>query len=106
MYEFDAKDSPVKIIDFGVAKHFDPKAPITEALGTPDYLAPEVINQKYNEKCDIWACGVLLYIMLNGTPPFHGRDNNETIQLIREGSLSDFQLVFPHLSIFLALISI
>ena len=67
-------DSVIKVIDFGTAKNFINNNPMTYKIGSPYYIAPEVINKNYNEKCDIWSCGIILYIMLCGYPPFRGKD--------------------------------
>ena len=45
-------------------------------MGTPYYIAPEVIFKKYDEKCDLWAVGVILYMMITGYPPFRGENQN------------------------------
>ena len=45
---------------------------LNEKLGTPYYIAPEVLAKAYGAKCDIWSCGVITYIVLSGIPPFNG----------------------------------
>ena len=60
--EFDQ----IKIIDFGTSLVCDPKKNLVETIGTPYYIAPEVIKKCYNYKCDIWSAGVITYILLSG----------------------------------------
>ena len=72
-----ADDSCLKLIDFGLSKVMDGDNTLKGTVGTTFYMAPEVITGNYNEKCDIWACGVILYIMLCGKPPFYSQDEEE-----------------------------
>lgn len=60
----------MKLIDFGISTLNEPV--MTKVIGTPYYMAPEVIKGDYTNKCDVWACGVILYLMLCGVPPFSG----------------------------------
>lgn len=53
--------------------------------GTPYYIAPEVFLESYDHKCDTWSCGVILYIMLSGVPPFNGKDKNSIIKSVKKG---------------------
>jgi|Transcript_35560 calcium-dependent protein kinase len=62
----------IKIIDFGTGAFFNRKVNLSRKVGSVGYLAPEVIKGQYNEKCDLWSCGVILYILLVGVMPFPG----------------------------------
>ena len=62
----------IKIIDFGISCKFVSTESLTVSIGTPYYVAPEVLLQQYNEKCDVWSSGIILYILLCGYPPFNG----------------------------------
>jgi serine/threonine protein kinase len=70
----DDDNLDIKITDFGFACFFQPGKGLTDVLGSPLYMAPEIINeQPYNNKVDIWSAGVIAYILLSGRPPFRGR---------------------------------
>ena len=61
---------------------------MTQTFGTAYYIAPEVLNSDYNEKCDIWSVGVILYILLSGKPPFDGNDDREIVKNVKTGVYS------------------
>lgn len=67
---------------------YDPSKPLDEKLGTPYYIAPEVLNKSYNSKCDIWSVGVITYILLSGSPPFNGDNDKEIMKKVRAGKFS------------------
>ncbi len=75
----------IKIIDFGTAKIREKDKRENKVLGSCFYIAPEVLNKYYNEKCDIWSCGVILYILLCGNVPFNGKNEREISQKIKSG---------------------
>lgn len=54
----------------------------------PYYIAPEVIARDYDEKCDIWSCGVILFILLCGYPPFNGNDDKDIMKAVQKGKFS------------------
>lgn len=80
------RDSQIKIIDLGLATHhFAYEPPLDEFVGTPYYVAPEVIKRSYNKSCDIWSVGVVAYILLSGCPPFDGANDTEIYNSILSG---------------------
>ena len=76
---------PIKIIDFGTAKIFSKEKKETLLIGSAYYIAPEVLDRNYTEKCDLWSCGVIMYILLTGRPPFGGNTDMEIMQKIKSG---------------------
>lgn len=84
---YDSKDAQanLKVIDFGTAKAFTPETKMNETYGTAYYIAPEILNSSYTEKCDVWSCGVIMYILLSGIPPFNGRDDRDILRKVKVG---------------------
>jgi calcium-dependent protein kinase len=98
MYESPLEGSALKLIDFGAARILLPAYKTAERVGTPYYMAPEVIQGKYDSKCDVWSCGVVLYILLSGRPPFRGRSEYEIFAHIQTGSPSFAESTWKHVS--------
>eukprot|EP00934_Nitzschia_sp_Nitz4_P005363 Nitzschia sp. Nitz4//scaffold11_size288233//284721//287471//NITZ4_000830-RA/size288233-snap-gene-0.68-mRNA-1//-1//CDS//3329534242//5353//frame0 len=82
LFSSSSNDSELKLIDFGLSKHFTQELE-QESVGTPYTVAPEVITSKYNEKVDIWAIGVITYLLLSGETPFGGADGEELEEVRR-----------------------
>jgi calcium-dependent protein kinase len=76
------------MIDFGLSKHFRYGEIQHEAVGTPYTVAPEVIHGSYDERCDIWAIGVITYLLLSGEPPFGGCGGPEPLMQVRASILA------------------
>eukprot|EP01057_Protomagalhaensia_wolfi_P005603 Protomagalhaensia_wolfi_Nauph_80__5602@NODE_635_length_2175_cov_19_288390_g474_i0_p1_GENE_NODE_635_length_2175_cov_19_288390_g474_i0NODE_635_length_2175_cov_19_288390_g474_i0_p1_ORF_typecomplete_len434_score69_11Pkinase/PF00069_25/2_6e65Pkinase_Tyr/PF07714_17/5_4e36EFhand_7/PF13499_6/5_5e12EFhand_7/PF13499_6/1e16EFhand_8/PF13833_6/4_2e06EFhand_8/PF13833_6/1_1e05EFhand_8/PF13833_6/8_7e09EFhand_1/PF00036_32/2_9e03EFhand_1/PF00036_32/6_2e05EFhand_1/PF00036_32/9_4e09EFhand_1/PF00036_32/0_037EFhand_1 len=78
--------SPLKVIDWGFAAQCAKNHRFSSVVGTPYYVAPEVLYGNYNKLCDLWSAGVILYILLSGYPPFHGKDNREILEKVKTGN--------------------
>ena len=74
----------IKLIDFGCSRIFANNKKFYDLIGTAYYVAPEVLQNNYNEKCDIWSCGVITYILLCGKPPFDGKTETDILNSIIE----------------------
>ena len=78
----------IKIIDFGTAKIFEKNKSEKAVVGSSYYIAPEVLQKHYNEKCDTWSAGVILYMLIVGRAPFDGKDDDEIIENISKGEFN------------------
>ena len=81
------------LIDFGLSKHFEKGQHLNDVVGTPYTVAPEIMRGDYDEKADIWALGVIAYLLLSGETPFGGLDGEEPSEVadrIVQGKL-DFE---------------
>ena len=109
-------DSPIKIIDFGFSvllgkndmnkkedkddndlKTYGFKR-MKSKVGTLYYISPEIIKGNYDEKCDIWACGVILYILLCGYPPFNAPSDKEVYNIISQVKYDFNQPIWKNVS--------
>ena len=79
----------IKIIDFGTAKIFEKNKNEKTVIGSSYYIAPEVLQKNYNEKCDTWSAGVILYMLIVGRAPFDGKNDDEIIDNIKKGKFND-----------------
>ena len=76
----------VLVTDFGLAKIIDDDTALKTACGTPNYVAPEILQQKgYGRQVDVWSLGVILYILLCGYPPFYDESDAKLFELIMKG---------------------
>lgn len=72
----------LKLADFGCATMLDPHRQLTGVMGSTFFLAPEVIRGSYNEKCDLWSCGILMFLLLTGNYPYGGQSEKEAMQAL------------------------
>lgn len=95
---FDSREN-LKLADFGSAEWLGDDGSVGGVVGTPYYVAPEVIlGREYNEKVDVWSAGVILYTMLAGFPPFYGDSAAEIFEAVIRGNLRFPTRVFRSVS--------
>ena len=84
----------IKIVDFGLSSRIKKNQKLNNTVGTPYFIAPEMLKGEYDEKCDIWSIGVILYYMISGKFPFFDDDNFKIFQRIEneEPNFSELKL--------------
>ena len=90
----------IKIIDFGTAVFFNKNLIEKSITGSIYYISPEIISKEknYTEKCDIWSCGVIMYILLTGQPPFNSSSDAKIAKKILEGKFDMEKYPWPIIS--------
>lgn len=96
---YESVDSElVKICDFGTSIISSENNQLYSLVGTPYYLAPEVVDRRYSKSCDVWSLGIILYFVLIGLHPFRGRTTKTVFTKALQGYSSIDTTEFSHLS--------
>eukprot|EP00930_Biecheleria_cincta_P015676 TRINITY_DN12996_c0_g1_i1.p1 TRINITY_DN12996_c0_g1~~TRINITY_DN12996_c0_g1_i1.p1 ORF type:complete len:522 (+),score=141.17 TRINITY_DN12996_c0_g1_i1:38-1603(+) len=82
------EQATLKIIDFGLAFEFQPGKDMKTKAGTPFYVAPQVLQGKYDQSADLWSIGVILFVLLCGYPPFWGESDKEVLSKVKAGAFT------------------
>jgi calcium-dependent protein kinase len=83
-------DLSIKAIDFGLSVFFKPGQVFTQLVGSPYYIAPEVLHKRYGPEADVWSAGVILYVLLSGVPPFWAETQQGIFDAVLKGQI-DFE---------------
>ncbi|KAK1363367.1 Calcium-dependent protein kinase [Heracleum sosnowskyi] len=97
-HELGRETSPLKAIDFGLSVFFKPGEKFSEIVGSPYYMAPEVLRRNYGPEVDVWSAGVILYILLCGVPPFWAETEQGVALAILRGVLDFKREPWPQIS--------
>ncbi|XP_073295395.1 calcium-dependent protein kinase 10 [Primulina huaijiensis] len=92
------ENAALKAIDFGLSVFFKPGERFNEIVGSPYYMAPEVLKRNYGPEVDIWSAGVILYILLCGVPPFWAESEQGVALAILRGVIDFKREPWPQVS--------
>lgn len=100
-YNSNPHDDIIKLCDFGTAIEIDRpnNEKLSEHFGSPYYIAPEVIKGEYNQKCDIWSAGVIMFIMLMKRVPYDGDGDQEVIERVVKNNINFHHREFQYKSL-------
>lgn len=92
------EESLLKTIDFGLSVFFRPGETFKDVVGSPYYVAPEVLRKHYGPECDVWSAGVIIYILLSGVPPFWDESEQGIFDQVLRGELDFASEPWPSIS--------
>ncbi|KAL5545655.1 hypothetical protein UlMin_005342 [Ulmus minor] len=92
------EEASLKTIDFGLSMFFRPGETFNDVVGSPYYVAPEVLRKNYGPECDVWSAGVIIYILLSGVPPFWDETEQGIFEQVLKGELDFISEPWPSIS--------
>ncbi|XP_052202354.1 calcium-dependent protein kinase 11-like isoform X1 [Diospyros lotus] len=98
LFDTPDEDAKLKATDFGLSIFYKPGQYYSDVVGSPYYVAPEVLHRYYGPEIDVWSAGVILYILLSGVPPFWAETDSGIFQQILKGKLDFESEPWPNIS--------
>ncbi|XP_021864078.1 calcium-dependent protein kinase 11 [Spinacia oleracea] len=98
LFDSPSEDAKLQATDFGLSVFYKPGQYFSDVVGSPYYVAPEVLCKRYGPEIDVWSAGVILYILLSGVPPFWAETESGIFRQILHGKLDFESDPWPNIS--------
>ncbi|KAL8509545.1 hypothetical protein ACS0TY_016678 [Phlomoides rotata] len=98
LFDDEGENSSIKAIDYGLSVFFKPGQIFGDHVGSPYYIAPEVLCKRHGPEVDVWSAGVIIYILLSGVPPFWGVSEQEIFEEVLHGDVDFTSDPWPKIS--------